>query len=139
MKKHAILQSSNYYNPFFLCVIILSEQKGKLQDSQVHQYNPVSNRLISAEVFYPEQDESIPTSRWKNPTRTLLLSLSLACFASVMSDPETPWTHKAPLSVGFSRQYWSGLPCPPSGDRPDPGIEPASLNISSIGRQVLYR
>ena len=30
--------------------------------------------------------------------------------------------------MGFSRQeYWSGLPCPLPGDRPDPGIEPASL------------
>ena len=42
----------------------------------------------------------------------------------------TPWTvaHQAPLSMGFSRQgYWNGLPCPPPGDLPDPGIEPASL------------
>ena len=31
----------------------------------------------------------------------------------------------APLSVGFSRQeYQSGLPFPPPGDFPDPGIEP---------------
>ena len=30
--------------------------------------------------------------------------------------------------MGFSRQeYWSGLPFPPPGDLPDPGIEPASL------------
>ena len=29
---------------------------------------------------------------------------------------------------GFSRQeYWSGLPCPPPGDLPNPGIEPGSL------------
>ena len=29
---------------------------------------------------------------------------------------------------GFSRQeYWSGLPCPPPGDLPNPGIKPASL------------
>ena len=38
----------------------------------------------------------------------------------------TPWTvaHQAPLSTGFSRQeYWSGLPCPPPGDLPDPGTE----------------
>ena len=36
--------------------------------------------------------------------------------------------HQAPLSKGFSRQeYWRGLPCPPSGDLPDPGIEPTSL------------
>ena len=42
----------------------------------------------------------------------------------------TPWTvaHQAPLSMGSSGQeYWSGLPCPPPGDLPDPGIEPASL------------
>ena len=42
----------------------------------------------------------------------------------------TPWTvaHQAPLSMGFSRQeYWSGLPRPPPGNLPDPGIEPESL------------
>ena len=41
----------------------------------------------------------------------------------------TLWTLacKAPLSMGFSRQeYWSGLPCPPPGDLPNPGIKPAS-------------
>ena len=36
--------------------------------------------------------------------------------------------HQAPLSMGFSRQeYWSGLPVPPPGDLPNPGIEPTSL------------
>ena len=42
----------------------------------------------------------------------------------------TLWTVacQAPLSMGFSRQeYWSGLPCPPPGDLPDPEIEPTSL------------
>ena len=42
----------------------------------------------------------------------------------------TPWTvaYQAPLPMGFSRQeYWRGLPCPPPGDLPDPGIELASL------------
>ena len=30
--------------------------------------------------------------------------------------------------MGFSRQeFWSGLPFPPPGDLPDPGIEPTSL------------
>ena len=40
------------------------------------------------------------------------------------------WTvvYQAPLSMGFSKQeYWSGLPCPPPGDLPDPGIKLASL------------
>ena len=40
-----------------------------------------------------------------------------------------PWTvaHQAPLSMGFPRQeYWSGLPCTPPGDIPNPGIKPRS-------------
>ena len=39
----------------------------------------------------------------------------------------TPWAIacQVPLSMGFSRQeYWSGLPCPPLGDLPNPGIKP---------------
>ena len=38
----------------------------------------------------------------------------------------TPGTaaHQVPLSVGFSRQeYCGGLPCPPPGDLPNPGME----------------
>ena len=40
-----------------------------------------------------------------------------------------PVDHGPPLLyMGFSRQeYWSGLPCPPPGDLPNPGMEPASL------------
>ena len=48
----------------------------------------------------------------------------------VISDSLQPYglARQAPLSMGFFRQeYWSGLPCPPPGDLPDPGIEPASL------------
>ena len=34
---------------------------------------------------------------------------------------------QSPLSIGFSRQgYWSGLPFPPPGDLPYPGIKPVS-------------
>ena len=46
---------------------------------------------------------------------------------SVASDSATPWNVacQAPLSMEFSRQeYWCGLPFPPPGDLPDPGIEP---------------
>ena len=49
--------------------------------------------------------------------------------SSVVSNSTTPWTvaHQAPLSMGFFRQeYWSGLPFPPPGNLPDPGIEPVS-------------
>ena len=49
----------------------------------------------------------------------------------------TPWTvaRQAPLSTGFPRQeYWSGLPCPPPGDLPDPGIEPSSPSSPALAR-----
>ena len=41
----------------------------------------------------------------------------------------TPWVaaHQAPPPMEFSRQeYWNGLPFPPSGHLPVPGIEPMS-------------
>ena len=40
-----------------------------------------------------------------------------------------PWTVacQTPLSMGFPRQEWSGLPFLPPGDIPDLGIEPLSL------------
>ena len=42
-------------------------------------------------------------------------------------------TRQAPLSMGFFRQEdWSGLPGPPPGDLPDPGIEPASLKSPAL-------
>ena len=44
------------------------------------------------------------------------------------------WTiaHQALLSIGFSRQeYWSGLPFPPPGNLPDPGIEPGSSTLQA--------
>ena len=41
------------------------------------------------------------------------------------------------LSMGFSRQeYWSGLPCPPPGDLPDPGIEPKSLRSPALAGKL---
>ena len=39
--------------------------------------------------------------------------------------------HQASLSMEFfSQEYWSGLPFPPPGDFPNPGIEPASLALA---------
>ena len=55
------------------------------------------------------------------------LLLFLSCHIQLF---ETPWTvgQQVPLSTGFFRQeYWNGLPFPPPGDLPDPGIKPSSL------------
>ena len=53
----------------------------------------------------------------------------LSCFSHIRLFA-TLWTVgcQAPLSMGFSMQeYWSGLPCPSSGDLPVSGIKPVSL------------
>ena len=53
---------------------------------------------------------------------------SVAQFYLTLGDPMDYSSHQAPLSMGFSRQEnWSGLPFPPPGDHPNPGIELASL------------
>ena len=47
-----------------------------------------------------------------------------------MSDSATLHTvpRQDPLSMEFSKQeYWSGFPCPPPEDLPNPGIKPESL------------
>ena len=51
----------------------------------------------------------------------------------------TLWTvaFQAPLSMGFSRpEYQSGLRCLPSGDLPDPGIEPTSLVSAALAGEL---
>ena len=60
-----------------------------------------------------------------NPTCVCVLS----CF-SYVQPCATLWAVdcQVPLSIGFSRQeYQRGLPCPPPGDLPNPGMEPESL------------
>ena len=45
---------------------------------------------------------------------------------------------QAPLSEGFSRQEcWSGLPCSPLGDLPNPGIESKFLMSSALAGQFV--
>ena len=51
---------------------------------------------------------------------------------------------QASLSIKFSRQkYWSGLPLPPPGDLPNPGIQLTSpilhLQVDSLARHHLER
>ena len=64
-----------------------------------------------------------------NPTWTICVCVYLCecCHFSHIQLITTLWTvaHQAPLPMSFSRQKcWSGLPCPVSGDLPDPGIKP---------------
>ena len=72
----------------------------------------------------------------------------LSCFSCMLLFV-TSWTvaRQAPLSMRFSRhEYWSGLPCPPPGHLPNPGIETALHLIlkremathSSIAWRILW-
>ena len=75
----------------------------------------------SMEVLQKKQKVELPcvsfvSQSWSTLCDTLKLT-RLLC----------PW--------GFSRQeYWSGLPCPPLGDLPKPGIKPRSpaLQVDSL-------
>ena len=50
-----------------------------------------------------------------------------------MSESFVTVARQATLSMGLSRQeYWSGLPCPPPGGLPHPGIKPASLTSPAL-------
>ena len=78
-----------------------------------------------------------PTLKWlrKNPYMCMSVCM-FSPFIGVWLFANL-WTvaHQAPLSMGFSREeYWSRLPCPPPGDRPDPGIEPISCVSCNAGR-----
>ena len=60
--------------------------------------------------------------------------------ASAVSNSLQPYdcTPQVPLSMGFSRQeYWSGLPCPPPGDLPDPGIKHTAPVSSALQADAL--
>ena len=70
--------------------------------------------LIHSQVFFPLHIEM----------RACVLS-----HFSCIRLSATPWNvaHQSPLSMGFSwQENWCGLPCPPPGHLPSPGIEPVS-------------
>ena len=85
--------------------------------------------------------KTVKRVRWVNPrgvkhniiniinTACLLSHFSCICFHAAL------WTvaHQALLFMGFSRQgYWSGLPCLPPGDLPNPGIESMFLMSPAV-------
>ena len=94
-------------------------------------------------ILFPTEVESStlfsPSSTWETEGQIRSLNSSVLsshssplCMLSHFSPVwlfATLWTvaHQALLSMGFSRQeYWSGFPCPPPGDIPNPGIKPGS-------------
>ena len=90
--------------------------------------------MLHLPFFYGTMQDSdfLPKSQMGISARTLLF-LESGCVLSRFSCVQlftTPVECSPPGSSvhGISRQeYWSGLPCPPPGYLPDPGIKPASL------------
>ena len=84
----------------------------------------------SCSTLCDPMDCSLPGSSIHGIFQARVLEWGAIAFFSCVWFFATPWTaaHQAHLSMGYSRQeFWSGLPFPPPGDLPDPGIEPASL------------
>ena len=80
--------------------------------------------------------------RYKNKAAESTISSGVVPAQGVHScsaehDSATRWTavRQSSLSMRFSRQeYWSGLPFPPLGDLPDPGIKPKSPVSPALAR-----
>ena len=74
-------------------------------------------------IHSPPWKGAVFSCKWQSALCLLAKSLSVwLCDPMDWSPPGSlcPW--------GFSRQeYWRGLPCPPPGDLPNPGMEPSSL------------
>ena len=106
--------------PYEICAVIPILQMSKLR---LHKH-VCSVRVLSVSLTAISQGlEPCPA-----------LAYMPSCFSRVWLFV-TPWTVscQAPLSMAFSRQeYWSGLPCPPPGDLPDPGMGLTSLRSPAL-------
>ena len=104
--------------------------------------SPGEGKWLTTPIFLPEefhgQRSLAGYSQWGHKELDMTAATEQAQTApqnrmcvhaqSLQSCP-TSWTvaHQAPLSMGFSRQeYWSGLPCLPPDDLPDPRIQMGS-------------
>ena len=115
-----MLEWEIWYLIYKICWMGLTENWTKQKKGWLH-------RSKSIKIMQSENHEiSKGKKKSFNDMHACMHARSLQCVPLFV----TPWTvaHQVPLSMGFSRQeYWSGLPCPPPGDLPNPGIKPVSL------------
>ena len=104
------------------------------------QKNGIDDLICKAEIKTKTREQAHGHQEGKADKLGTGTECVLSCFSRVQLFG-TLWTvaRQTPLSMGFSRQeYWSGLPCPPPGDLPDPGIGPVTFMFPGFGRWVLY-
>ena len=100
--------------------------------SPLSPLTPTPIRKEEPALWIPGRD--VAAYSQSSDLRTRLHACMLSCFSRVWLFV-TLWAAalQAPLSMGFSRQeYWSGLPCLPPGDLPNPGIKPESLKFPTL-------
>ena len=57
----------------------------------------------------------------------ILACMQVTQLCLILCNPMDLYPTRLLLSMGFSRQeYWNGLPFPPPGNFPSPGMEPTS-------------
>ena len=91
--------------------------------------------MVQLEIFLDIQCLKLSTTYPFQESYSMIHACVLSHFSCVQLFAIS-WTvaHQAPTSMGFSRQeYWSGLPCPPPGNLPNPGIKPTSLTSPAFG------
>ena len=113
--------------------------------------------FLSLKVYFPDLLLFLTAFTWN---QYLLLHshpnghVACMCMPSCFSHDQlfaTPWTiaPQAPLSMAFSRrEYWSGLPSPPSGIFPPQGSnlcllwllhwQAASVSLAPLGKPTMY-
>ena len=108
--------------------------------TSTHTHSPLTQPALKS-MFLPDKNFKGVVTRWwqgTDPSPVPACTGGLVCVLGHFSHVRlfaTLWTvtHQAPLSIGFSRQeYWGGLPCPPPGDLPTPGIKPVSLTFLTL-------
>ena len=90
--------------------------------------------IMYREIFCLFSKQNGPFS-WTSEVNGTSSLLCCAVWCLTLCDPTDCSQPSASVPWGFSRQeYWSGLPCPPPGDLPNPGIEPRSpiLQVDSL-------
>ena len=99
---------------------------------------------VRRQQLEPDMEQNTGSKLRKEFIKALYCHLAYLTYmqrAWVLSHFTHVWLFATLLSVacqlvcpwGLSRQeYWSGLPCPPPGDHPHPGIKPASLKFPTL-------
>ena len=141
LHKEALKKSMwNYiWNQEFAYLKLVAEMLASAARKEEHRESLCSIKILSHVWTWSRQWTSeFPLNEMKfvliNQNGTMWIKCSAYVFSYVRLFV-TLWTvaRQAPLSMGFSRQeYWSGVPCPPPGDQPDPGIKLASLGFPAL-------